>query len=83
MGIRRKTFWKRTFAVFLASACLWSAAGCAGAGTGVDREDEEVSTELTQRQRELLEEMGLPASVRGEKLDLKQFARLADLLGES
>ena len=30
-----------------------------------------------------LEEMGLPASVRGEKLDLKQFARLADLLGES
>ena len=61
VGIRRKTFWKRTFAVFLASACLWSAAGCAGAGTGMDREDEEVSTELTQRQRELLEEMGLPA----------------------
>ena len=27
----------------------------------MDREDEEVSTELTQRQRELLEEMGLPA----------------------
>ena len=29
-----------------------------------------------------LEEMGLPASVRGEKLDLAQFARLADLLCE-
>ena len=27
-----------------------------------------------------LEEMGLPATVRGEKLDLAQFARLADLL---
>lgn len=27
-----------------------------------------------------LEEMGLPASVRGEKLDLAQFARLSDLL---
>ena len=27
----------------------------------MDREDEKVSTELTQRQRELLEEMGLPA----------------------
>ena len=61
VGIRRKTFWKRTFAVFLASVCLWSAAGCTGAGTGMDREDEKVSTELTQRQRELLEEMGLPA----------------------
>ena len=61
VGIRKKTFWKRTFAVFLASVCLWSAAGCTGAGTGMDREDEKVSTELTQRQRELLEEMGLPA----------------------
>ena len=29
-----------------------------------------------------LEEMGLPASVRGEKLDLMQFARLSDLLME-
>ena len=29
-----------------------------------------------------LEEMGLPAAVRGEKLDLAQFARLADLLCE-
>ena len=29
-----------------------------------------------------LEEMGLPASIRGEKLDLAQFARLADLLME-
>lgn len=61
VGIRKKTFWKRTFAVFLASVCLWSAAGCTGAGTGMDREDEKVSTELTQRQRGLLEEMGLPA----------------------
>ena len=34
VGIRKKTFWKRTFAVFLASVCLWSAAGCTGAGTG-------------------------------------------------
>lgn len=61
MGRRKKLFWRRIFAVFLALACLWSAAGCAGAGTGMDREDEEVSTELTQRQRDLLEEMGLPA----------------------
>lgn len=29
-----------------------------------------------------LETMGLPAAVRGEKLDLAQFARLADLLSE-
>ena len=29
-----------------------------------------------------LEQMGLPASVRGEKLDLSQFARLSDLLME-
>lgn len=29
-----------------------------------------------------LETMGLPATVRGEKLDLAQFARLADLLSE-
>lgn len=29
-----------------------------------------------------LEQMGLPATVRGEKLDLAQFARLADLLCE-
>lgn len=61
MEIRKKTFWKKTFAVFLASAYLWSAAGCAGAVTGMDREDEEVSIELTQRQRELLEERGLTA----------------------
>ncbi|MCD8019598.1 MAG: 16S rRNA (adenine(1518)-N(6)/adenine(1519)-N(6))-dimethyltransferase RsmA [Clostridiales bacterium] len=32
---------------------------------------------------EALEQMGLPATVRGEKLDLVQFAQLADLLSET
>ena len=42
------------------------------------------SAELNLTKEEVvaaLEEMGLPASVRGEKLSLEQFARLSDLLG--
>lgn len=72
--MKKKAYLKRALTVFLISICIMDMTGCglsargtASGDTGAgeeygnrDREDEQVSTELTQRQKELLEEMGLP-----------------------
>lgn len=76
MNIIKKAYLKRALTVFLISVCIMDMTGCGLSVWNADhkvrnaeaeedygnrdREDEQVSTELTQRQKELLEEMGLP-----------------------
>ena len=74
----KKAVLKRLLTAFLVFVCIMAVLGCgkrsAGEGAGnKEEEDVQESTELTQRQKELLEEMGLPADY-GELTDTQKNA---------